>query len=403
MILLWRISYLDSQDRAYKDRDLFLDTDTLDACTKAAVEAVYEFRDTGNRRGILKFRHLFHESQNVMADLSQLGKHPMPMSSFCISDYFEDENGKELNAKEMAHILTGKPNAVMFPAGTPEYEIKYAFANKPTIYIDEIELNREHLNVLGNFVRDFQKIVNSSFYKEEAFVLSGKFPDEMELNTAVPENEIESFVTTFRKLYMFKEPGNFLKSIVVFGEALQDHPVADYIAGIGKEYEAELNQPPKFVPYIGSDKTPFTRKRLLDVYINTKISHQPSPKREKQYRECLIAFKNCKPLLTWVFLSEIRQSAMHIKKAGHYIACIYDHYCRANKLNPDIITSMATDHSGIGQLETKQERQERILTEKASELAKNLWEEAGQPSCGPEQFMKTARQKLLDVMGWEDN
>jgi len=403
MILLWRISYLDSQDRAYKDRDLFLDTDTLDACTKAVIETAYELRDTGDRRGILKFRHLFHESQNVTADLCQLGQHPMTMSSFCIPDYFEDENGKELNSKEMAHILTGKPNAVMFPAGTPAYRIKLALAEKPPIQLDTIELTQAQLRLLGYFVRDLQEMVNSKFYKENPGTLSGNFPDKMLLETSVTDAEIRSFVTIFRRLYMEKEPCNFLKAVVMFGDALQGYPLAEYILGFGCEYKVELDRPPKFVPYVGADKIPFTRKQLLDVHIYTQYAHQPCPKRERQYSECLAVFGNSKPLLTWVFLNEMWASAIRIRNAGKHIEFVYEHYCRAHNLNPDVLTSLAADHPGIGQLETKQERQERILTEKATELAKNLWEEAGQPSCGPEQFIKTARQKLLDVMGWEDN
>lgn len=403
MILLWRISYLDSQDRAYKDRDLFLDTDTLDACTKAVIETAYELRDTGNRRGILKFRHLFQESQNVMADLSQLGQHPMTMSSFCIPDYFEDENGKELNSKEMAHILTGSANAVMFPAGTPEYEIKYAFAEKPPIQIEKIELSSDQLRVLGYFLRDLHEMVKSSFYKEGPGTLSGEFPDQMYLETSVTDEELRSFVTIFRRLYMQGESNNFLKAVVTFGDVLQGHPLAKYILGIGCEYKMELEQPPRFVPYIGADKIPFTRKRIMDIHIYTQYAHQPCPKRERQYSECLAVFGNSKPLLTWVFLNEMWGAAIQIRNAGKHIEFIYEHYCRAHQLNPDILSSIAADHPGIGQLETKQKYKDRIFSEKASELAKNLWQEAGQPSGGPEQFMKTARQKLLDAMGWEDN
>ena len=40
MLLFWRIKYLDSRDRQFKDRDLTLDTTTLDAVDRAAIEAI---------------------------------------------------------------------------------------------------------------------------------------------------------------------------------------------------------------------------------------------------------------------------------------------------------------------------------------------------------------------------
>jgi len=403
MFLFWKIRYLDSRDREYKDRDLFLDTDTLDSSTKAAVEAVYELRDTGNTRGILQFRHLFYESQNVMADLSQLGQYPVSMSSFCIPDYFEDENGKEINSKEMAHILTGSANAVMFPAGTPAYRIRYVFSEKPPIHLDKLELTPALLNTFGYFARDLREMLTSTFYREGAGKLSGKFPEAMYLETSVTDEELRSFVTVFRRLYMQGEPYNFLKAVVAFGDVLHDHPLAQYISGIGCEYKVELEQPPKHVPYVGADKFPFTSKRLLDVHIYTLYAHQPCPKREKQYRECLASLCNSKPLLMWMFLSEMLKCIAHIRNAGMVIADFFNQYCQCHRLDPAILTSIATDHPGIGRLETKRKRQERILNEKAHDLAVSMWKEAGQPSGGPEQFTEAARNRLNETCGREIN
>ena len=93
---------------------------------------------------------------------------------------------------------------------------------------------------------------------------------------------------------------------------------------------------------------------------------------------------------------------MHIRNAGNDIAFIYQHYCLAHKLSPDILTSLAADHPGLGKLETKQERQDRIFTEKARDIAVSMWNEAGQPSGGAEQFLGAARQQLNAALGWEN-
>ena len=337
MLLSWKIKYLDSRDKQIKNRDLLLDTDTLDAVTKGIVEAIYESQDIGNRRDILKYRHLFHEVDNYEDEFAETCQNPFSIYSVGPYDYFEDENAKEITSKEMSRIITGRNDTIMLPAGTPAYRIKYIFAEKPPIQIDKIELTMAQLGVLGYFVRDLQEMISSAFYKEGAGTLSGRFPDEMVLETSVTDEEIRSFVTIFRRLYMQGEPCNFLKAVVVFGDALQGYPLAEYILGIGCEYKIELEQPPKFVPYVGADKIPFPRKRLMDVHIYTQYAHQPCPQREKQYRECLVAFGNSRPLLTWVFLNEMRISAMHIRNAGVYIADFFKRYCLAHKLNPEII------------------------------------------------------------------
>jgi hypothetical protein len=60
MLLFWTIRYPDSRDRQFKNRNLWLDTDALDAVTEAAVEATYDSNDS-SRRPMLRFRALFRE------------------------------------------------------------------------------------------------------------------------------------------------------------------------------------------------------------------------------------------------------------------------------------------------------------------------------------------------------
>ena len=54
MILFWRIRYLDTHEKQFKDRDLWLDTGTLDDTTKVAVELACELKDIGHRRDMLQ-------------------------------------------------------------------------------------------------------------------------------------------------------------------------------------------------------------------------------------------------------------------------------------------------------------------------------------------------------------
>src|SRR5262245_14807889 len=125
MLLFWRIRYLDCRDKQFKNRDLWLNTDTLDPVTKAAVEATYALDDSG-RRAMLRFRHLFQEERPDENSLAFDG-------AFCVSGYFEDEASQELSYKRMAVVLTGDQQAVFFPPGTRQHDAEYCLAEKPPI------------------------------------------------------------------------------------------------------------------------------------------------------------------------------------------------------------------------------------------------------------------------------
>src|SRR5438105_3539673 len=117
MHLFWRIRYLDSRDKQFMDRDLWLDTETLEPVTKAAVEATYALNHSGHR-AMLRYRHLFREERPEANPLAFGG-------GFCVPDYFEDEAGQELSYKRMAVVLTGDPQAVFFPPGTRPHDAEY--------------------------------------------------------------------------------------------------------------------------------------------------------------------------------------------------------------------------------------------------------------------------------------
>ena len=68
MVFFWRIRYLDSDDRAFKDRDVWLETNSLDPVTKAAVEMIRELKDNGQERDIVRYRHHFREKEQTSQD-----------------------------------------------------------------------------------------------------------------------------------------------------------------------------------------------------------------------------------------------------------------------------------------------------------------------------------------------
>src|SRR6266516_3469230 len=172
MLLFWKIRYLDTRDRQFKDRCLWLDTNSLDPVTKVAVEATYQLKGTGRDREILRYRSLFKEERpNAVAEHEAVCG-----GGFCLTDYFEDENGRELDLKRMAVTLTGNPDAVFFPPGTPPHMIEFCLAEKPPIDLHRITLTPDQLSILGYFARDLREIMASAVFKDGPGRLTGSGP-----------------------------------------------------------------------------------------------------------------------------------------------------------------------------------------------------------------------------------
>ena len=70
MILFWKIRYLDRTDKQFKNRNLSLDTKTLDVATKAAVELVIEQSGTHTDRTILQASASFSRCKCRFPELS---------------------------------------------------------------------------------------------------------------------------------------------------------------------------------------------------------------------------------------------------------------------------------------------------------------------------------------------
>jgi len=401
MLLFWRIRYLDCRDKLFKNRDLWLDTNALDPVMKAALETIYALKNTNREREVLGFRHLFREmTQSEGEYIALVERHGSTRSVF-LHDYFEDETGQELSRKRMAVTITGNPQADYLPPGTTKKDIDFYQAEKPPIDPDRITLSPDQLGILGYFVRDLREMMASALYKNGPGTLSrgGSRGHRWVVETAASDEEIRSFVTIFRRLYMDKEPANFAKAVAVFSEALQGHAMAKWVQGMADQHENGLNDVPSAVPFIGPGKLSFTQKRLIDAYVYTQYAHQPDEKRTRQFNECLASVNGDQSLLTYLFLTELWKCALRIRNAGVFIEQLYDRYCQTHNVVPSVLASMRTDHPGLGALEKQEDREARVLEEKMEELAKSLWQSAGQPEGGHTLFLQSARKQLLSVLG----
>ncbi len=403
MLLFWRIRYLDTRDKQFKDRDLWLDTDSLDCVMKAAVEAMHALQRPGHTRGILRYRHLFCEQRDSDTGASDLCLDHSDISTFCIPDYFEDESGKELTTKQIAEIVTGCPTAIMLPAGAKQHDIDYILADNRPIPIAEVSLSRNQLEVLGYFTRDLREMLASAFYTDGPGTLTSSGGSHFTIRTAVTDEEIRSFVTIFRRLYMAKEPANFIEAVTLFSNATSGYRLGNWVKGVGTEYQDNLNERPDFAPMRPYKDRDFTCKRLIDVFLYTRYAHQPKKERTRQYQECLASVGGEADLLFWLFLSAMWHCALHMRNAGVIIASFYERYCAHHRCSPELLVSVGTAHPHIGALEKKEVRRARILREKAEELAMTLWQQRGRPEGGLAQFFNEARDRLnTAVLGEAD-
>jgi hypothetical protein len=395
MLLIWNIRYLDTADREFKSRWLILDTESLDVAQKAAVELARSGTGTEGNRQILKHRHLFRECSS--SDWEEAWpKYKGRVSNFSVTDYFEDEGGSELTPNRMAVTITGNPNAKAFPGNMPRHYVEYACGPSIPIPLHSLSISAESLKVLELFSRDLNEMIASAYYRNLGRTLTISAGAVPRLQTQATEDELRSFMTIFRRLYMSKEPANFLKTCRTYTELLSSHPISNLVTGIAKDYENKLNSTPSPFSRVG-DYQP-NGKRIIDVFLYTRFAHQPNDERTKQYEKCLQATGGSKEVLMMLFLTVLNECSDYIYNAGIVIRDLYTRYCDLHKVNTQA-KAFGDDFSGLGQLEKDSDKRARLRSERIREIAMQMWQDTGQPIGGHDQFIVAAEKQLSAAGG----
>jgi len=392
MLLFWRIRYLDSRDRAFKDRDLWLDTQVLDHVSRARVELDLELGETDGHRNMLRHRHLFTEKERPPTSV------PDRFSGFLVSCYFEDENGLPLSQHRMGVILSGTPHALVVPAGADNHDIAFVTTETPPLPIDEMTLSESDIKALIYFTRDLRELLATSFAKEESLPvrLSCRGGTSWRLETAVSDEELRSFAMVLRRLYMKSEVGSLANAVDVTTKVLTNHLLGLWIRSSFTRYEQEVTEAPFWCPVFGVDGCPVSRKTLIDVFLNTIGAHQPNHRRTREYEECLRAADNSDSKLMFMFIESLWTACVHYRSIGTSISEVFDAYCARHRPSIEYIKALSGHLPEFGTLEKKTERAERILAVKAQELAQTIWDDKGRPAGGPAQYVAEARE-LLDA------
>lgn len=393
MLLSWHIRYIDRQDREFKDRDLLLDTSSLDSVTKAAVELAYELNQSGSSRDILKYRKLFRR-ETLEPNDERLRVEGQGIGQVWLDEYFEDEHGDEVTRQQVVEIMAAREDVSAIPSGARQHDIDYMLAPGAPIKVADIVIDDRTFKILGYFVKDLREMEASALLREGPGRLTWSEGAEPVLQTAVSDDEIGSFVMVFRRLYMQKEPASFCSAVDEFARIAGNYPLAQWVLGEKRQYEAEMDKNVRLRGVPGHGEMPFPRKRLIDVFLYTRYAHQPDDRRSRQFRECLDAVGNRRQLLTWMYLGELYGASLQMLNGGRVIARVYDGYCELHGRKPNLLDSVRKETPGIGQLETKGATRARLIEAKVVALAEDIWRASGMPAGGPTQFKEAARAHL---------
>jgi hypothetical protein len=393
MMLYWKIRYLDRNDKQFKDRELFLDTESLPAPERAALELILEMDSRRNEREILKFRHLFRAQQPGDLDRAQ---HSAKNKFFALSSYFEDETGAEIKQHEFWNLLK--------PENAPEPE------PPPPIPLAEVSLTPDEVRLLAYFLRDHKELAASPLMKEGPGTIHS--PGEWtptgfkkySFKTALTDDEIRSTVTIYRRLYMEKEPANVEKAAVLFSGKLNAHPYARMVSSFAVEYRKRLDSPPSMPMFMPGKVFTFTTKQLIDIFLCTQYHHQPKKSQELQFAEYVKEVHGERDVLMCLFLWSLWETGIHIGNVGNWIDRWFQHFCSHHKVTPDVLDSLRHQGVGIGAMEKEEDRKARLFRERAEKLAVELWEQAGRPPGGSAQFLTMAQEELgREMEGWRLN
>ena len=151
MLIYWKIRYLNRTTKKFADRLLYLQSDSLDPVTKAAVELAAQATTQSDWWKFLRYRPLFTEESSLQTTEEQSKTPCGDFQTFLIPDYFEDENGQRLSADEMAKVLTGNPTAIDIPSGFKQHDIDLRVAEPRPVTFGDLPLSPEQLKVLACF------------------------------------------------------------------------------------------------------------------------------------------------------------------------------------------------------------------------------------------------------------
>ena len=395
MLIYWHIRYFCDKEQRMKDRILFLDTDTMPADIAHAFMFRVKAENLLKSYDLIKFKRYFIEvaSKNYYIEsqidyFSSLTHTPGPY------EYFEMRNGDVLRKHEVLRLLHKKPA----PNNFPEYVNRYLESDKNA----DAEFDQETLRQLAIFSQNYKKMIKSPL---QLPALSQQWPF-YSLHFQTPEAEVEAFVQTFRKLYLSDKQAKGSFGDVC--DELQRYPDCSLsiLSEDAKAYFETLKKTD--IRFIAKETLPefccsdiykllenypeaITIHDFIQLFLNTKFMHNPSPQREK-LRQSLIAFlerRDAEDILLYIFFSILSYFQILFKNIGQAFNGVLLLHNNPQKTNP--IGLIGYDSHSI--------RKKAVFEKMKRSLAQKLWIQDARPEAGPYYYEDRAEKQILVALG----
>jgi hypothetical protein len=311
-----------------------------------------------------------------------------------LRDYVEDENGRRITRTDVARRQLPSENrgVIAVPANTREHDVQLILATQtkqPSDTKKKMYLSQQNVDSLAYFVRDANELKNSGFLSSGPRLCSSGSKIWIENNS---DELTGAFVTVFRRLYMTKEPGNFLKACDVYSRNFVDEHLSRWIAAERKSFKTFLES--KAALHVGAQPVySFSNKQLFDTFIYTKYAHQPQPRRIKQYGMCLSEVGS-EARLFFMFCTAISFGGMHCVNAAKIIGTGLDSYLQGTNGKPSFDVTPYPDASHPRQKRMVDSRKMEILRQHSSKLGERFWNEEGAVAGQLQECMTRAHEML---------
>ena len=395
MLIYWYIRYFCDKEQRMKDRILFLDTDTMPADIAHAFMFRVEAENLLISYDLIKFKRYFIEvaSENYHIE-SQIDYFSSLTYTSGPYEYFEAQNGEVLSKHEVLRLLHKKPIASCFP----EYSNRYLGSDKNS----DAEFDQETLRQLTIFSQNYKKMIKSPL---QLPILNQQWPF-YSLHFQTPEAEVEAFVQTFRKLYLTDKQAKGSFGDVC--DELQRYPDCSLsiLSEDAKAYFETLKKTD--IRFIAKETLPefccsdiykllenypeaITIHDFIQLFLNTKFMHNPSPQREK-LRQSLIAFldrRDAEDILLYIFFSILSYFQILFKNIGQAFNGVLLLHNNPQKTNP--IGLIGYDSHSI--------RKKAVFEKMKRSLAQKLWIQDARPEQGAYSYEEKAEKQILLALG----
>lgn len=396
MIINWSIQKAYRESKRRKRFHYYLDTNNLSPKMKVAIDIALECQAVLNDPSLfIPLRDLFKPANKHNENI----RHGAGEVRGVMGLFLADEKGNFLSESEFAEILNGLPPMIRVASGvhvpqsmSEKMARQLGFAELVPIREEDFQLTEQQIKLLNTFTKDAVVLKNSSLYVQPSPVVFHTQGGKREIIFDITDEQFETSITRFRKLYMEGEPANFRKAVKILTNTQNiTHPVVGYMNDQKKKYNDILSHKISedwlsghFVKDIPPEKLP-TGEELLCAVMYTQYLHQGDDKTWQRYEHIRNTVQD-DAVLNFVFYSVLHNLSKIIIYTGDWVGHILSKLGKLNFAPP------------ARRIPDKVKKFSLFCDDKIWKLAETFWEEAGRPTeRSVSDFQPQARAFLKDL------